>query len=147
VPDADHAVQELLGVAQRARGDLLLEAPPVGGAVGEVVPHPGGQRGDDRRRQRVGRGRQQPSGVQPRRHLPGLPGSGGRVDGRVDRTVDRHQVAAADELVDLQVVHVSAAAGLGRVQHHEHGVVVDVHPRQGVALEAVVHGAGVEARA
>ncbi len=43
------------------------------------------------------------------------------------------------------VVHVSAAAGLRRVQHHEHVVVVDVHLRQGAALEAVVHGAGVEA--
>jgi hypothetical protein len=58
--------------------------------------------------------------------------------------VHRHEEALADELVELEVVHVSALADLGRVDHHEEVVDVDVNPRHVVALSAVTDRHRVE---
>ena len=62
-----------------------------------------------------------------------------RVDRRVERSMHGDQVVAADELVQLDVVHVTALAGLRCVQHDEHVVGVDVDLGHVVALDAVAH--------
>ncbi|HWS33345.1 MAG TPA: hypothetical protein VN408_11440 [Actinoplanes sp.] len=49
------------------------------------------------------------------------------------------QVVPADELVDLQVVHVPAVAGFGCVQDYEHMIGIGVHLRHPVAFGAVLH--------
>ena len=68
-----------------------------------------------------------------------------RVDRRVQRPVHGDQVVAADELVQLDVVDVTALAELRCVQHGEHVVGVDVDLGHVVALDAVVHRDPVEA--
>jgi hypothetical protein len=68
-----------------------------------------------------------------------------RVDGRVDRSVDRHQVVPADDLIELEVVHVAALAALRSVQHDQHVVAVAVHLRHAIALHAVPHRQGMKA--
>ena len=55
------------------------------------------------------------------------------------------QVVAADELVQLDVVHVAARADLRGVQHGEHVVGVDVDFGDVVALDAVAHRDAVKA--
>ena len=51
----------------------------------------------------------------------------------------RDQVVRPDELVELDVVHMTAAAELGRVQHREDMIVIEVDLRDVVALDAVAH--------
>ena len=67
-----------------------------------------------------------------------------RAHCRVGRSVDRHDVALGDELVELHVVDVPAVAAFRGVQHHEHVVGVDVHLGDGGALHAVLHRLRVE---
>jgi len=50
--------------------------------------------------------------------------AGRRVDGRVERTVHRDEIALADGLVEFDIVRVAASAGLPRVQHQEQMVTV-----------------------
>ena len=66
-------------------------------------------------------------------------------DRRVQRPVHGDQVVAADELVQLDVVHVTALAELRCVQHGEHVVGVDVDLGHVVALDAIAHRDPVEA--
>ena len=68
-----------------------------------------------------------------------------RVDGRVDGPVDRHQVVPADDLIELDVVHVAALAALRSMQHDQHVVAVAVHLRHAIALDAVPHREGMKA--
>jgi hypothetical protein len=51
--------------------------------------------------------------------------------------VHRDEIIGSDELVELDVVHVTAAPELGSMQHHEHVVVIDVHLRDVIAFDAV----------
>ena len=55
---------------------------------------------------------------------------------RVDRAVDGDQVVVADDLVELEQVHVAGGAEERRLGGHEHVVVVPVHGRDVVALAA-----------
>ena len=57
----------------------------------------------------------------------------------------RHEVVAAEELVQLDVVDVPMLPDLGRVQHREHVVVVDVDLGDVVAGDAVADGEIVKA--
>ena len=88
-----------------------------------------GQGGDDRVRQLERRpGQQLPAtraGASPRRFRA----RGRRVDRRVDRPVHGHHVLLADDLVQLEVVDVTAVAQLGRVQHDKHMITVRVYAR------------------
>ena len=54
------------------------------------------------------------------------------------------QVVPADELVELDVVHVAALPSLGGVQHDQHVVSVAVHLRHAIALDAVPDRKGME---
>jgi hypothetical protein len=56
------------------------------------------------------------------------------------------QVAATDELVELQQVDVPGNTRLRRVEDHEHVVGVGVDPRDVVALGAGPHGQRMEAK-
>ena len=58
--------------------------------------------------------------------------------------MDRDEVSPADELVELDVVDVSALALLRRVQDDEHVIGVDVDPGHVVALDAGLHRPRVE---
>ena len=49
------------------------------------------------------------------------------------------QVIAAEELIQLDIVHVTAGADLGGVQHGEHVIVVHVDLRDVIAFHAVTH--------
>ena len=59
--------------------------------------------------------------------------------------MDGDQIARADELIELDVVDVAAAAQLGGVQHDEDVVAVGAHLGHGVALDARPDGEGMEA--
>jgi hypothetical protein len=84
-------------------------------------------------------GRSRPASTR-RRTAPGLAQRQLGVDHRVERPVDRDQVAGSDELVQLQVMDVAALPPLGGVQHHEHVVGIGVHLGHVVALDAVADG-------
>ena len=64
--------------------------------------------------------------LQPLQHGPGVQERHRGVHRRVERAVHRDQVVRAEELVQLDVVHVTVRADLGGVQHGEHVIVVDV---------------------
>jgi hypothetical protein len=51
--------------------------------------------------------------------------------------VHRHEEIAADELVKLDVMDVATGPELGSMQHDERVLVVDVHLRDVIALDAV----------
>jgi len=51
-----------------------------------------------------------------------------------------HQVTQADELVQLDVVHMAVLSSFGRMQDDEHVVVVGVHLRHTVSLTGVLYG-------
>jgi hypothetical protein len=85
---------------------------------------------------------QPPPGLDPLKHRPGLAQGNVWVDGRIDRSM--HQVAEADELVQLDVVHMPELRYLGRMQDDQHVVVVGVHLRETVSLDGVLHGHGTK---
>ena len=66
------------------------------------------------------------------------------MDGRIDGSMDRHQVANAYELVQLDVVHVPVLPSFGCMQYDEHMVVVGVNLWNPVSLHRVLHGQGVK---
>ena len=55
-----------------------------------------------------------------------------------------HQVAIPDELVQFDVVHVAADAGLRRVQHQEQMVVVAMDLRHLIPVRRVPNREGME---
>ena len=58
--------------------------------------------------------------------------------------MDRDEVALADELVEFDVVHVAAGAGLRRMQHQEQVVVVAMDLRHLIAVRRVPNREGME---
>jgi hypothetical protein len=83
--------------------------------------------------------------LDPVQHLPGVDERDVGVDDRVERAVHRDEIVGSDELVELDVVHVTAAPELGSMQHHEHLVVIDVHLRDVIAFDAVADREVMEA--
>ena len=65
VPDAEHLVQEFLGVTEAARGDLLFELPHLLGQDREVIAHSSAERADDRSGEVERGGGLQPVDFQP----------------------------------------------------------------------------------
>ena len=86
-------------------------------------------------------GRSRPAWIRSK-HRAGLPQGNVWVDGRIDGSMHRHQVAQTDELVQLDVVHMPVLSSFGRMQDDKHVVVVGVHLRDTVTLHGVVHGSG-----
>jgi hypothetical protein len=82
--------------------------------------------------------------LDPLKHRPGLAQNNVWVYGRIDRSVNRHQVANADELVQLDVVHMPLLSYFRRMQDDEHVVVVGVHLWETVLLHGVLHGHGMK---
>jgi len=89
-----------------------------------VGAQPPGQRGQQGIRQLEGSVRLEPSAGQSTEHRVHLDHRRRLVDGRVERAVHRDEIALADELVEFDIVHMAAGAGLRRVQHQEQMVVV-----------------------
>ena len=75
----------------------------------------------------------------PLQYGPGVEERHLGVHRRVERAVHGDQVVTADELIELDVVHVAAGADLGGVQHGEHVIVIHVDLRDVVAFHAVAH--------
>ena len=67
--------------------------------------------------------------LQPLQHGPGVQKRHLGVHRRVERSVHRNQVVAAEELIQLDIVHMTAHANLGGVQHREHVIVIHVDLR------------------
>ena len=59
--------------------------------------------------------------------------------------MDRDQVVLADELVELDIMHMAALADPRCVNNGEHVVAVDVDLGHVIAVDAVPHGDRVEA--
>lgn len=137
MPGLEHVVKEVLGVGDRAAGDLLLESPDVLGGGLDVVLLMSGQRRDDRVGQLERRARLQSPGLDPPLHRASFAQCYLRVDGRVDRSVHGDQVVRPDELIELDVVHVAAGAAFRGVQDDERVIGVGVHFGHAVALDAV----------
>jgi len=55
------------------------------------------------------------------------------------------QVVGSDELVQLDVVHVTGLAGEGGVQHQEHVIRIHVHLRYLITLHTVADGKWMKA--
>jgi Helix-turn-helix domain len=64
---------------------------------------------------------------------------------RIERPMDRDQVVRADELVELDIVHVAALADLRCVKNREDVIGLDVNLGHVIALGAVPHCDRVEA--
>ena len=151
-PDGEQAVaraeqvgDEALGIADVPAGHPLLELPHVAGHGLDVGFLIAGERRDDGVRQLEDRLGTEPPRHDSRMDRPRLAKRHRRVDRRVDGPVDSHQVVPADDLVELNVVHVAALPALRSVQHDQHVVAVAVDLRHAIALDAVPHRQGMKA--
>jgi hypothetical protein len=140
VPGLEQLGKKHLGIGDVPSGDSLLQLPDIlRHRLHELVLHPG-HRGHDRVGQLERGGRPEATGLDPLQRLPGLAQPDIGVDRRVVRAMDGHQVMPADELVQLDVVHMPAPAQLRRVQHDEDVVAVGVQLRHPVALASALDG-------
>jgi hypothetical protein len=140
VPDLEQLLQQHLGIVVAVLvGDLLLETSRFLRQRRNEVDLATSQRGHDGVRQLHRRARVDLVLLDAVQHQARVDDCDRGTHGRVQRAVHRHQVVRPDELVELDVVHVTAAAQLGRVHHGEDMIVVKVDLRDVVALDAVAH--------
>ena len=86
----------------------------------------------------------QPPGLDSLKHRTGLSQGNVWVDGRIDGSMHRHQVAHTDELVQLDVVHMAVLSSFGPMEDDKYVVVVGVHLWDTVTLHGVLHGKRVK---
>ena len=105
------------------------------------------ERADDRVRQLERRGRLDPPRFEPIEHVPRVLEHD--LDWHLDgnRTMGRHEIVTADELVELHEVDVAGLSRLGRVEDDEQVIRVSVDLRQVAALQDIPNGQCVEAEA
>lgn len=125
--------------------DPLFELPNVGSQQRQVVTQPIRHSGGDRVGQGVGGGGAQAAGLQAPENRLRLQQCDLRVDRRVEWPVHGDEITRTNQPVQLDIVHVSRIARLGRVEDHERVVRVHLHLGDSVALDAVVHREGMEA--
>ena len=128
------------GIVDVPAGDLLLELPHLAGERLDVGLLMTRQSRHDGVRQLMRSGQRDVPVLDPLEHFPRLARCNFRVDERVERPVHGDHVVRADELVELDVVHVPASAMLGSVQDEEDVVGIDMHLGNPIAADAVAHG-------
>ena len=136
VADQEHPLQQRLGVDQLGGHHVLLEA----GQLLRDVADQGPLAARDGRRdgvRQLGRRRgTEPPALDPGQHPGGLDEGRGGVDDRVERAVHGDQEPVADDLVELEEVHVPGRAEQRAVHGDEVVVGVAVHGGDVVALPA-----------
>ena len=146
VSDLEQVLQQRLGIVVVVLvGDPLLQPARFAGECRHQVDLTAHQGRADRVGQFQRRVRVNLVPLDPVQHLPGVDERDVGVDDRVERAVHRDEIVGSDELVELDVVHVTAAPELGSMQHHEHLVVIDVHLRDVIAFDAVADREVMEA--
>ena len=129
MPYRKKLLEELFRVPEVSSSDLLFEGPDVVGQRLEVVAHPPDHCGDKRDRQIVRPARLQSPAFQLARDRRGLDVCCVERYVRIHRPVNSEHPIRSNELIELDVVYVSAATRFRTVQCHEDVVSVDAHRR------------------